>query len=310
MHTSCSRRWAAGILLWLIGLVTTLAATPAMGAPAALTPVVAPSAQAEANFQRVWARTDWPVALKLVPRGWTWGPAPLDTRTEPYAEGAGGSRQVQYYDKARMEINDPNADPSKPWFVSNGLLVVEMVGGQIQVGNTSYTPQPASLEVVAGDARSANPDAPSYATMRGVASITGDHTFPDRTGQPVNGYMDARGAVARSDTLLGYNVRFTHYVPQSQHNIADRFWSYLQQSAPVYRNERLVTEPLYDWLYLTGYPISEPYWVTARIGGTPYAVLVQLFQRRVLTYTPAFPPQWQVQMGNVGQHYHAWRYGR
>ena len=71
----------------------------------------------------------------------------------------------------------------------------------------------------------------------------------------------------------------------------------------------LTNGPLYDWVYLAGYPISEAYWVTARIGGQQYAVLVQLFQRRVLTYTPAFAPQWQVQMGNVGQHYHTWRYG-
>jgi hypothetical protein len=38
-------------------------------------------------------------------------------------------------------------------------------------------------------------------------------------------------------------------------------------------------------------------------------VLVQLFERRVLTYTPSNQAGWQVEMGNVGQHYHSWRYG-
>ena len=39
-------------------------------------------------------------------------------------------------------------------------------------------------------------------------------------------------------------------------------------------------------------------------------VLVQAFERRIVTYTPDNPPGWQVEMGNVGQHYHGWRYGR
>jgi hypothetical protein len=38
-------------------------------------------------------------------------------------------------------------------------------------------------------------------------------------------------------------------------------------------------------------------------------VLVQLFERRILTYNPANPPAFQVEMGNVGRHYVAWRYG-
>ena len=37
--------------------------------------------------------------------------------------------------------------------------------------------------------------------------------------------------------------------------------------------------------------------------------MVQLFQRRVLTYEPGAPTAYQVQMGNVGQQYYSWRYG-
>ncbi|MCS7294077.1 MAG: thermonuclease family protein, partial [Dehalococcoidia bacterium] len=36
--------------------------------------------------------------------------------------------------------------------------------------------------------------------------------------------------------------------------------------------------------------------------------LVQCFERRCLTYTPDNPPGWQVEAGNVGQHYYRWRY--
>ncbi|MHB8646615.1 MAG: fibronectin type III domain-containing protein, partial [Thermomicrobiales bacterium] len=37
-------------------------------------------------------------------------------------------------------------------------------------------------------------------------------------------------------------------------------------------------------------------------------VLVQPFERRVLSYTPANPSGFQVEMGNIGQHYFTWRY--
>jgi polysaccharide biosynthesis protein PslG len=282
----------------------------ALALPVVAGPVGAPQTQAGAAFLKVWSRGDWPVQLKLAARAWTWGPQPLDARVEPFAEAPGGQRQVQYWDKARMEVNDPAANPNDPWFVTNGLLVPELVSGRMQTGVNRYQDLSPSLEVVAGDNRAANPDAPSYAAWRGVTSIQGENTFPDRTGQPITGYMDAHGVVARSDTLLGYGVRYVQYVKTTQHNIPDRFWSYLQQTGPVYVDGKLVTQPLYDWVYLTGYPISEAYWVTADIGGKPYAVLVQLFQRRVLTYTPAFAPAWQTQMGNVGLHYHTWRYGR
>jgi len=36
---------------------------------------------------------------------------------------------------------------------------------------------------------------------------------------------------------------------------------------------------------------------------------VQVFERRVLTYTPGNPPGWDVEAGNVGLHYYEWRYG-
>ena len=66
--------------------------------------------------------------------------------------------------------------------------------------------------------------------------------------------------------------------------------------------------PLFDWLSVVGLPISPAYWVTARVGGMPTAVMLQLYERRVLTYTPANPPGFHVEMGNIGQHYYQYRY--
>jgi hypothetical protein len=274
-------------------------------------PTTAPPAGPELSrrFAALWARLDGPLAAGRVTRSWAWGPAPLDTRTEPYREGPGGQRQVQYYDKSRMEINDPGAAPTGPWYITNGLLVTEMVSGQMQVGEAAFLARAPSQEPVAGDSRQANPDAPSYAAMRGVTSINGDHTAPDMTGRFVTTTLDSAGSAGATPSLVDYAVRLARYAPETRHNIADRFWTYLTQQGPVYTGGALRTEPLFAWIYVTGYPISEPYWITARIAGKPYPALVQLFQRRTLTYVPAFAPEWQTQMGNVGRHYHAWRYG-
>jgi hypothetical protein len=47
-----------------------------------------------------------------------------------------------------------------------------------------------------------------------------------------------------------------------------------------------------------------------RVDGVERLVLVQAFERRVLTYTPSNPDGWRVEAGNVGQHYYEWRYGQ
>jgi hypothetical protein len=77
----------------------------------------------------------------------------------------------------------------------------------------------------------------------------------------------------------------------------------------VYDNGAYRAGRVLDWVAVVGYPISEAYWVRVRVGGVERDVLVQLFERRVLTYTPDEQPMWRVQMGNVGQHYYIWRYG-
>jgi len=60
---------------------------------------------------------------------------------------------------------------------------------------------------------------------------------------------------------------------------------------------------------MTGYPIAEAYWTNVNVAGTPHLVLLQCFERRCLTYTPDNAPGWQVEAGNVGQHYYRWRHG-
>jgi YD repeat-containing protein len=77
---------------------------------------------------------------------------------------------VRYFEKSRMEISDPAGDPSSPWYVTNGLLVVELVTGQMQIGLSSFhSRQPPEVNV-AGDPDDA--DGPTYATFGGLRALT------------------------------------------------------------------------------------------------------------------------------------------
>src|SRR5438270_845480 len=75
---------------------------------------------ADPAFRAVWDRSDGPVAASKVQRTFLWGPAPLSAAMqEKYAQSPGGTRLVQYFDKSRMEITDPNAPQTSPFFVTN-----------------------------------------------------------------------------------------------------------------------------------------------------------------------------------------------
>ena len=154
-------RRAAAIGMFVTALLAGLLATGgSVGAQS--------STFADPAFQAVWQRTDAPVAEGTVSRTWVWGPTPGKSLQEPFAEGPGGSHLVQYFDKARMEINNPGGDPSDPFYVTNGLLVVEMISGKMQTGANSFSPLSPSDVQIAGDSGS---DSPSYAALQNVASV-------------------------------------------------------------------------------------------------------------------------------------------
>jgi hypothetical protein len=253
---------------------------------------------ADAAFSNIWQASDAPVASGAVVRSWLWGPQPnTSARLEPYAEGPDGYRLVQYFDKSRMEVTNPAGDRNSKWFATNGLLTVELVSGRIQTGDNRYQDaQPANIPV-AGDPNS--PDAPTYATFNQVASLPGKtdtRKVADYTGQFVIKTMAANG---QEGALPPTNpVRFAYYDKDIGHNIPDVFWKWLNDS----KNN-------VDWLFALGHPITEPYWVRVNLNGKSTQVLVQLFERRVLTYNSNNAAQWQVEMGNIGQHYYRWRYG-
>ena len=245
--------------------------------------------------QRIWWSTDAAVWLEAEDRSWLWGPDIWASIEEPYAESPGGQRTVYYLDKARLEITDQGGDPASPWFVTSGLLVRDMILGAVQVGDNDFQPIGPAQVPLAGDPATLNPDAPTYASLHHLAAIAPGRAQPDRTSQPVIEVLAKDGTVTTDPSLS--TIAYGWHDPVTGINIAAVFWEWAQGQP-------------WDWLYVLGHPISEPYWVRARVGGAEQWVLVQAFERRLLTYNPANPAGWQIELGNVGRHYYEWRYGQ
>jgi len=252
-------------------------------------------ANADTSVRTLWQGVDGPVAAGTAKRTWLYGPDIFDARYEPYVEAPGGKRVVFYFDKARLEINNPNGDRSSQWFVTSGLLVRELVGGNMQLGDNSYQPKGAAQIPVAGDPGSVNPDAPTYATFGGIASLNNNKRAPQRVTQPLLESLTKDGTVSTLTTAPAA-VKYSYYDNTLGHNVPDILMKYMN------------TLPN-GWVFVLGLPISEAYWIKVKLAGQDRDVLVQMFERRAITFTPSNPPDWQVEMGNIGRHYFSWRYG-
>lgn len=268
---------------------------------------------ADQAFNKLWEYTDAPVSAGRVQRSWYWGPQPGTSRNEPYSGSKSGTRLVQYFDKARMEINDPNGDRSSEWFVTTGLLVAEMVSGKQQVGNKEYAVKQAAEIAVGGDGLSTDPEAPTYTSFRPESSLRGpgDNKASNRTGQAVTATINRAGQVGDSPSLGLYpGAKIAAYSDALGHNIPQAMWDFLNLKGVVRKNGADVPDQtLANWVFVMGYPISEPYWARVKIDGVYQDALFQMYERRSLAYVPAMAKGWQVQMGNVGAHYYRWIYG-
>ncbi len=252
-------------------------------------------------YDRVWQRTDSPVAAGAQARTWMWGPEPISkVMFEPYAEAPNGFRTVLYQEKSRMEITDPNADPNSIWYVTNGLATVELMTGNLQLGNNTFEQhEPAEINV-AGDGD--DPNGPTYVTFAGLRDRP-----PSAIGSIISATVDRAGDVGDDPSLATEGVTAAQLVPETQHTVASVFWDFMNSSGTVSENGQYVNAKLFDNpFFATGFPVTEAYWATVRIGGVERTVLVQAFERRVLTYTPGNPEGFLVEAGNVGSHYLTW----
>jgi len=258
-----------------------------------------PAGFADSRMLEIWERTDRAVRDGVASRSWVWGFARTGGMQEEYASG---TRLVQYFDKSRMEINDPIGDRNSPWFVTNGLLVQEMISGRLQLGDNRFEQRTASEEVLAGDPRSLNPSAPGYGALANHLRCS-----PDGRGSSVSTQLQRDGTLAVISPPA--MTTLSAFIPETGHNIPNVLWDYLHRDGSVWNGSSYETQKVIDWVFAFGFPITEPYWIRAKVGGEEKWVLVQAFERRVLTWTPTNDSAYQVEMGNVGQHYHAWRYG-
>jgi hypothetical protein len=236
--------------------------------------------QGAASFADPLFQQQWREGEALTPN--FWGPlsTATDGQTEQYADVPGGQRLVQYFDKGRMELRNG--------VVTNGLLAGEIVRGQLQVGDASFLAKDPPSIPIAGDAD--NPG-PTYrhlsTTARTLLAATAAH--PGGTSAAVVG---ADGTVTPGGSELAGDVVLKVYDSPTQHNVPGAF--------DAYRNKA--------GLGTIGYAISEPFGAVVKVAGQQKGVLIQIFERRVLTFTPTNPSAFQVEMGNIGQHYYTWRY--
>jgi len=291
-------RWRRASVVFAVGLVLALlplvAAAPAARADTAL---------ASPHFQSTWAYTDQPVAAGQASRTWMWGPSPdSPALVEPYWDSSTGWRLVQYFDKTRMEITHPEGDQSSIWYVTNGLLAKELITGTMQLGDNTFEQYPPAQVNVAGDAN--DPNGPTYATFNG---LMGNAPIP--SGWVLTQTVDRAGNVGTDPSLSSDNVTAQDVGAPTKHTVASVFWAFMTSTGPVEQNGQAGNGNLFqNPFYATGYPLTEAYWTRVLVGGVQKQVLVQVFERRVLTYTPSNPAGWQVEAGNVGLHYYTWRY--
>jgi len=287
-------RARSGAIVLFAGVLLAALILPGLAAP-----------PANEHFERSWARTDRPVADGQVVRTWMWGPeAFTGSLMEPYAEAPGGQREVQYFDKTRKEITTPDADPTSIWYVTNGLLVVELITGNLQLGHDTFEQHNPATVNVAGD--SDDPNGPTYQTYAGLLDLP-----PHPQGSVITQRVSRDGTITDDPSLAVHSVTAAEHVdvPGINHRVASPFWAFMNSSGVVFENGTFATASLFENpYYATGLPITEAYWAEVQVAGTPQDVLTQCFERRCLTFNPLNEPAWQVEAGNVGQHYHHWRY--
>ncbi len=274
-------------------ILTTVITAAAVSAQSSLDPAMV----------ALWERTDRPVANQEVDRSWLWGPQANHILEEPYTYEPleDNQRLVAYFDKSRMEINDPSGDADSVWYVTNGRLVWEMMTGRIQIGQDPDRFDfvlPATINV-AGD---------FYGWTTPTYQALGRHmdSDRDRTGQTVIATIDQWGEIGANLSPIE-TVQLVEYVTyeggdgQVGHNVPGVFWTFLTEEI-----DPLVSPA--NWVFVMGYPLTEAYWTKSTVGGVELDVMVQCFERRCLTYTPTNNDPFKVEMGNVGLHYHIWRH--
>ena len=239
-------------------------------------PMRAASAFANPAFQQQWQQGE-----AMTPN--FWGPLATakDGQQEAYADASGGQRLVQYFDKGRMELTNG--------IVTNGLLASEIIKGQVQIGDATFQPKTPPGIPIAGDPDNAGP---TYAGLSTAGAALFVATAPIPVGSTVTTTVDAGGNMIPGGNSVNSATTIAAFDVATQHNVPGGFAQYRERVG----------------LAAIGYAISEPFLAKVKVAGVGHLVMVQVFERRALTYTAENPDPYKVEMGNIGQHYYQWRY--
>lgn len=240
-------------------------------------------ASAASGFATPAFQQQWNAGEAVLPN--FWGPVALakDGAQEPYTEAPGGQRLVQYFDKARMELTNPATN-----VVTNGLLATELITGNRQLGDNTFQNVGSANVPVAGD-----PDnvGPTYAAINSNPQLR-NGTGSTVGAQTTNALTAAGAASTFSGGASFPPANIAVYDATTQHNVPAAFNDFRNRAG----------------LQAIGFAISEPFWSNVKVAGAQKDVLMQAFERRVLTYTPSNPTAFLVEFGNIGIHYYQWRY--
>jgi len=254
--------------------------------------------QAAQDFASPLFAQRWQQDEQIVPNFW----GPLATahpgQDEPYGSGdvcrpprqcpanfpdnpGAGHRLVQYFDKGRMELNAGTQGNN----ITSGLLVRELITGQMQVGDAAFQARAPAAVAVAGDSTNPFPLYRDLGSGPALATVTPPGApvtllLTPQGGVTIPPPQDAQAVVSLADATTG------HGLPQAFADFRSRVG-----------------------VQNVGLAVTEPFWADVAVGGTMRRILIQAFERRVLTYNPANPAPFRVEFGNVGQQYYLWRYG-
>ena len=256
----------------------------------ALATMLAPlSTQGASQFANPAFQTQWQSLERVIPN--FYGPlsTAYDPMTEQYVEGQyngqSGVRLVQIFDKARLEQITPSRR------ITSGLLTVELKTGNLQLGDNTFAQNAPAYIGIAGDPGGGGP---TYADLA---------RLPERVSQgsgSVNLKWDpSTNTYANITPLSDPQTTFAEYLsdPNGRYgqNVPRAFSDYLKRIPGGY-------------LLPMGYPIGPAFVANVRLKGMDNVpVVIQPFQRRVLTYTASNREITRVEFGNIGRHYYQWR---
>ena len=172
----------------------------------------------------------------------------------------------QLYEKGRLEDHSANAALPPEWHFQYGLLVDELMeaGARLPIG---------------GDASTL-----TYADLRAWA-------VPEERVAPPAGFAGLTMVLPDGAVFVPFTADLS---PAHGHVVAPWFWEYINR------------QDLFPggWLHDVGLPITEPLEALVDKGlDKGRRIIIQAFQRTVLTNDPLNPPQWQIERANVGTDY-------